>query len=80
MKYTSESIVTRHKVMEVEHDSWSGVECLEKYFETKAAAMSSVKAINSKNTAKEIPSFYVTAEYNGEVEGVIIDGKFRELK
>ena len=42
--------------------------------------MSSVKAINSKNTAKEIPPFYVTAEYNGEVEGVIIDGKFRELK
>jgi hypothetical protein len=76
----SMKIITRYKVYEIDHERGWGTDTTLHYYETEEAARNFVTSINSKNTEKCVPDFYTTAEYAGKVEGVIVDGKFRELK
>jgi hypothetical protein len=79
-KQKGSQTIKKHKVKEVEHDSWSGGETDYYYFDTEKEAKKFVDETNGKNTLKHVPSCYWTAEYIGVVEGVMINKKFRELK
>jgi hypothetical protein len=70
--------ITKYKVLEIEHDRWSGSDVEFKYFDTREQALAFEKNINSKNTLLTVPDNYVTAEYKGIVEGKIINGRFVE--
>lgn len=53
----------RHFVREIEHDSWSGPKVLSvQKYDSKEEADGVAHSINSQNTAKVVPDYYITAE------------------
>ena len=55
--------VTKYIVEETEHDSWSGPKVIDTIeFTSKTKAENYVNKVNGRNTAKEVPEYYITAD------------------
>ncbi len=62
-KTATTKTVTKYLVEETEHDSWSGPKVIDTIeFTSKAKAEAYVNKVNGKNTAKQVPEYYVTAD------------------
>lgn len=73
-------VITKYKVYETESERGWGSDTTTLYFDSEKDAAAHVHMINSRNTAPTAPDYYVVAELGGKVEGVMVKGKFRELK